>query len=123
MSTFASTRSLTLLSHDITNLRVVLASASPRRRELLSLTGLREGVHFEVSPSTFAEDLAKEDFASPAEYTLAAAPHFLNLKGSKGAPPATQRRAQRLLAARLHAAHAAAAHVASHLTLADALAL
>ena len=73
MSTFASTRSLTLLSHDITNLRVVLASASPRRRELLSLTGLREGVHFEVSPSTFAEDLAKSDFASPAEYTLATA--------------------------------------------------
>ena len=70
---FASSRGLTLLGHDITHLRVVLASASPRRRELLALTGLREGVHFEVSPSTFAEDLAKEDFASPAEYTLATA--------------------------------------------------
>ena len=72
---FASSRGLTLLGHDITHLRVVLASASPRRRELLALTGLREGVHFEVSPSTFAEDLAKSDFAITPDSSCNLAPY------------------------------------------------
>ena len=57
----------TLLGHDVRGLRVTLASASPRRRELLALTGLVEGESFVVQPSTFEEDLDKAAFASAAE--------------------------------------------------------
>lgn len=42
--------------------RIVLASGSPRRSEILSLLG----VGFEIIPSTFAEDLSKE--LEPEEY-------------------------------------------------------
>ncbi|KAL5411831.1 hypothetical protein PMIN03_004626 [Paraphaeosphaeria minitans] len=45
--------------------RVVLASASPRRRHLLSILGLK---NVEVVPSTFKEDLPKS--LSPYEYVL-----------------------------------------------------
>jgi septum formation protein len=45
--------------------RVVLASASPRRKQLLSQIGLSQ---VEVIPSTFAEDLSKT--LSPFEYVL-----------------------------------------------------
>ncbi|KAI8927861.1 inosine triphosphate pyrophosphatase-like protein [Entophlyctis helioformis] len=43
---------------------VVLASTSPRRRDLLS----RLGIDFAVVPSTFPETLDKSTFASPADY-------------------------------------------------------
>ncbi|XP_046701028.1 probable bifunctional dTTP/UTP pyrophosphatase/methyltransferase protein [Silurus meridionalis] len=45
---------------------VVLASASPRRREILTNTGLR----FEVVPSWFKETLDKTSFERPYEYAV-----------------------------------------------------
>ena len=50
-----------------TRLRWILASASPRRREILG----KLGKAFDVIPSTFAEDLDKG--LSPADYVLATA--------------------------------------------------
>ncbi|KAF1971574.1 Maf-domain-containing protein [Bimuria novae-zelandiae CBS 107.79] len=47
------------------NRRVVLASASPRRKQLLSILGLKQ---VEIVPSTFKEDLPKT--LSPYEYVL-----------------------------------------------------
>ncbi|XP_072900289.1 probable bifunctional dTTP/UTP pyrophosphatase/methyltransferase protein isoform X1 [Hemitrygon akajei] len=44
--------------------RVVLASASPRRREILNNVGLR----FEVVPSWFKENLDKSTFKTPYDY-------------------------------------------------------
>uniref|UniRef100_A0ACB8FI16 Uncharacterized protein n=1 Tax=Sphaerodactylus townsendi TaxID=933632 RepID=A0ACB8FI16_9SAUR len=46
--------------------RVVLASASPRRQEILTNAGLR----FEVVPSWFKETLEKSSFAAPYEYAV-----------------------------------------------------
>ncbi|XP_042529410.1 probable bifunctional dTTP/UTP pyrophosphatase/methyltransferase protein isoform X2 [Dipodomys spectabilis] len=46
--------------------RVVLASASPRRRDILTQAGLR----FEVIPSKFKETLNKDDFPTPAAYAV-----------------------------------------------------
>ncbi|XP_075395285.1 putative bifunctional dTTP/UTP pyrophosphatase/methyltransferase protein [Tenrec ecaudatus] len=46
--------------------RVVLASASPRRREILSQAGLR----FEVVPSRFKEKLDKASFPTPFAYAI-----------------------------------------------------
>ncbi|XP_077001971.1 putative bifunctional dTTP/UTP pyrophosphatase/methyltransferase protein [Tamandua tetradactyla] len=46
--------------------RVVLASASPRRREILSQAGLR----FEVVPSRFKETLDKASFPTPYAYAI-----------------------------------------------------
>ncbi|KAL8190201.1 UNVERIFIED_CONTAM: hypothetical protein K2H54_043451 [Gekko kuhli] len=46
--------------------RVVLASASPRRQEILTNAGLR----FEVVPSWFRETLEKSSFAAPYEYAV-----------------------------------------------------
>ncbi|XP_027715289.1 N-acetylserotonin O-methyltransferase-like protein isoform X3 [Vombatus ursinus] len=46
--------------------RVVLASASPRRQEILSSAGLR----FEVVPSRFKETLDKASFSVPYEYAM-----------------------------------------------------
>uniref|UniRef100_A0A2K6FSC6 Acetylserotonin O-methyltransferase like n=1 Tax=Propithecus coquereli TaxID=379532 RepID=A0A2K6FSC6_PROCO len=46
--------------------RVVLASASPRRREILSNAGLR----FEVVPSRFKEKLDKASFPTPYAYAV-----------------------------------------------------
>ena len=48
---------------------IVLASASPRREELLRLLGLRP----EIIPSKFEENLDKASFASAAEYAVATA--------------------------------------------------
>ena len=47
--------------------RVVLASASPRRLELLQLVGMRP----RVVTSTFEETLPKSDFENGAEYAVA----------------------------------------------------
>ncbi|WFD25161.1 hypothetical protein MNAN1_000127 [Malassezia nana] len=44
--------------------RIILASGSPRRKELLAQVGL----HPEVVPSTFKEDLSKDDFVGEALY-------------------------------------------------------
>ncbi|XP_036883617.1 probable bifunctional dTTP/UTP pyrophosphatase/methyltransferase protein isoform X2 [Sturnira hondurensis] len=46
--------------------RVVLASASPRRQEILSNAGLR----FEVIPSRFKEQLSKASFPTPYAYAM-----------------------------------------------------
>ncbi|NXD21965.1 ASML protein, partial [Spelaeornis formosus] len=46
--------------------RVVLASASPRRQEILTNVGLR----FEVVPSWFKETLEKSSFTAPYEYAV-----------------------------------------------------
>ncbi|XP_062457467.1 probable bifunctional dTTP/UTP pyrophosphatase/methyltransferase protein isoform X2 [Rhea pennata] len=46
--------------------RVVLASASPRRQEILTNAGLR----FEVVPSWFKETLEKSSFAAPYQYAI-----------------------------------------------------
>lgn len=54
--------------NDLRQKRVILASASPRRRQLLSLLGLP---NVEVIPSNAAEDLPKT--LSPFEYVLATA--------------------------------------------------
>ncbi|KAK8163882.1 septum formation protein Maf [Phyllosticta citrichinensis] len=51
--------------NDLRGKRVVLASASPRRRQLLAQIGLQ---NVEVVPSTFAEDLPKS--MAPFEYVL-----------------------------------------------------
>lgn len=48
--------------------RIILASGSPRRKELLSQMGL---TNFEVVVSKFEEDLDKASFESPAQYCLA----------------------------------------------------
>lgn len=55
------------------SLRLVLASGSPRRKEILTgLFGNEEGM-FEVITSNFEENLKKEDFPNAAEYSLATA--------------------------------------------------
>jgi len=51
-------------------MRLVLASGSPRRVEMLRGAGL---AHLEVVPSTFSETLDKSRFATAAEYALATA--------------------------------------------------
>ncbi|OJD18227.1 septum formation protein Maf [Emergomyces pasteurianus Ep9510] len=51
---------------DLRSKRVILASSSPRRRQILSYLGLP---NVEIIPSTFAEDLPKSTFA-PLEYCL-----------------------------------------------------
>lgn len=51
----------------LSKLRIVLGSASPRRRELLEQCGL-SGV--EIVPSGFPEDLDPRSFPSPADYAL-----------------------------------------------------
>mmetsp|Transcript_39142 Transcript_39142/g.110860 ORF Transcript_39142/g.110860 Transcript_39142/m.110860 type:complete len:220 (+) Transcript_39142:320-979(+) len=51
--------------------RVVLASASPRRRELLELLGL----NFQVKASSFSEDLPHDNFSSAAAYAAETATH------------------------------------------------
>ncbi|KAA8494081.1 N-acetylserotonin O-methyltransferase-like protein [Porphyridium purpureum] len=50
----------------LNTLRVILASASPRRKEILTTLGLR----FEVEPSRFEETLDKSQFAGPDAYVL-----------------------------------------------------
>lgn len=49
--------------------RIILASQSPRRREILNLMGLP----FDVQVSSFAEDLPMTDFPNPAAYAVATA--------------------------------------------------
>ncbi|KAK9826257.1 hypothetical protein WJX74_003378 [Apatococcus lobatus] len=49
--------------------KIVLASASPRRHELLQLLGLKP----EVIPSKFEENLSKDLFSKAAEYAVATA--------------------------------------------------
>ncbi|KAK2184778.1 hypothetical protein NP493_253g03070 [Ridgeia piscesae] len=46
--------------------RIILASGSPRRKEILQNMGLK----FEVVPSTFEEDLDKSSFSHPYEYVM-----------------------------------------------------
>ncbi|XP_053165575.1 probable bifunctional dTTP/UTP pyrophosphatase/methyltransferase protein isoform X2 [Hemicordylus capensis] len=50
----------------LVNKRVVLASASPRRQEILTNVGLR----FEVVPSWFKETLEKSSFDAPYKYAV-----------------------------------------------------
>ncbi|KAK9815313.1 hypothetical protein WJX72_001514 [[Myrmecia] bisecta] len=62
-----------LLEHlpHLANKRILLASASPRRAELLHQIGLK----FEVRPSTFEETLRKDAFATAALYAIETATH------------------------------------------------
>ncbi|KAG2064971.1 Maf Ham1 [Suillus decipiens] len=53
----------------LTNKRVILASASPRRKEILQTLGLAP----EVVPSTFAEDLPLSSFEDIHEYPVSTA--------------------------------------------------
>lgn len=74
---FKSTQSLTMTSRSTTllphlqklkaNYKVILASGSPRRRELLGLMGITE---FEVLVSNFPEDLEHHAFSHPSDYCL-----------------------------------------------------
>lgn len=52
------------IRHIISKQRIVLASGSPRRHDLLKMIGL----NFEIEISTFAEDLDKNSFSHPCEY-------------------------------------------------------
>ncbi|KAM7222899.1 hypothetical protein V8F06_001797 [Rhypophila decipiens] len=52
--------------------RVILASASPRRKALLAQVGLREGAPLEIIPSTAPEDVDKSTHG-PEEYVSATA--------------------------------------------------
>ncbi|TPX48553.1 hypothetical protein SeMB42_g01505 [Synchytrium endobioticum] len=60
--------SLSTIQH-LNTKRVVLASASPRRRQILIQLGLK----FEIVPSTFPEQLEKSSFQTPSDYVLATA--------------------------------------------------
>ncbi|VDC04933.1 unnamed protein product [Peniophora sp. CBMAI 1063] len=51
--------------------RVILASASPRRKQILETFGLSA----EIVPSTFAEDLSPAEFEDIHEYPVATATH------------------------------------------------
>lgn len=57
--------------HILNSQRIILASGSPRRKQLLENVGLK----FEVIPSTFEETLDKSTFPSPVEYVLETARH------------------------------------------------
>ncbi|KAJ1883478.1 hypothetical protein H4R99_000792 [Coemansia sp. RSA 1722] len=61
-----SSLKLPFLSALSKNFRVILASGSPRRKELID----RLNVSYEVIPSNFAEDLDKSQFATAGEYVL-----------------------------------------------------
>ncbi|KAJ7044099.1 inosine triphosphate pyrophosphatase-like protein [Mycena alexandri] len=55
----------------LTGKRIILASASPRRKDILSVFGLAP----EIIPSTFAEDLPLSSFENIHEYPVATATH------------------------------------------------
>ncbi|KAH8418885.1 hypothetical protein KR222_009074 [Zaprionus bogoriensis] len=57
------------IKHLLSNYRVVLASGSPRRQELVQMLGLNA----ELCPSTFEENLKLEDFKEFSEYIEATA--------------------------------------------------
>ncbi|KAJ7069065.1 Maf/Ham1 [Mycena belliarum] len=61
----------TLAIKKLTGKRVVLASASPRRKAILSVFGLEP----EIVPSTFEEDLPISSFGNIHEYPVATATH------------------------------------------------
>lgn len=61
---------LPILSKLNAHMKVVLASGSPRRKELIALLGLTD---VSIQVSTFAEDFDKRLFASPQDYCLATA--------------------------------------------------
>jgi len=52
------------IRHILKQQRIILASSSERRKQILSTIGLE----FEVIPSNFAENLPKESFSHPIEY-------------------------------------------------------
>ncbi|CAI9737141.1 bifunctional dTTP UTP pyrophosphatase methyltransferase [Octopus vulgaris] len=54
---------------EINSLRIILASASPRRKQILENVGMS----IEVVPSTFEENLEQSAFPTPADYAKATA--------------------------------------------------
>lgn len=50
--------------------KVILASSSPRRKQALEITGVFGNSNLSIIPSTFAEDLSKNQFKSVSEYVL-----------------------------------------------------
>ncbi|KAG5186998.1 inosine triphosphate pyrophosphatase-like protein [Tribonema minus] len=73
MMSAATQQHSTLLAHKafMDGCRVVLASKSPRRKEIFGLMGLDE--RLEVIVSEFEEDLRKADFPQPGDYAAATA--------------------------------------------------
>ena len=66
----AATTLLPILSRLNSDYSIVLASGSPRRRELMQLMGFTD---VKVRVSTFSENLDKKSFPSAADYCLATA--------------------------------------------------
>jgi septum formation protein len=90
--------------------KIILASASPRRRELLALTGLK----FKVDPGDYQEDMsipldphrlsrflslekAKDVAARHRDALIIAADTFIVFRGSLLGKPHTEREARRML--------------------------
>jgi len=87
MITTKSSTILPLLGKVNQNFKVVLASGSPRRKELIALMGLP---NFEVLVSNFEENLDQGLFASPKDYCLATAGKKVEAV-VKSMPPATEK--------------------------------
>jgi len=50
--------------------KVILGSSSPRRKQALEITGVFGNSNLSIIPSTFAEDLQKNQFKSVSDYVL-----------------------------------------------------
>jgi hypothetical protein len=74
LSLASAMQTTTILPHlthlNSPKIQIILGSQSPRRKELLTSLGLK---NFSVCPSTFEEDLSKDDFRTSAEYCMATA--------------------------------------------------
>ena len=62
-----STKTLLPHLHRLSDFKVILASGSPRRKELLNLMGITQ---FDVMVSNFAENFDIQSFAQPQDYCL-----------------------------------------------------
>jgi len=61
--------------HELNNINkydIILASNSPRRKELLNIMGLNSNI-IRIIPSNFKENLNKNNYSKPSEYCLATA--------------------------------------------------
>lgn len=79
------------IRHILSQQRIILASGSPRRFEILKMIGLK----FEVQTSNFEENLDKHSFSHPCEYVKENAKQkaieVWNRISSSGSEPAAQR--------------------------------
>ena len=51
---------------ELNHLKIILASASVNRKQIIEKAGLK----FDISPSTFEENLPHSDFPSSSEYVV-----------------------------------------------------